>query len=75
MIHPKVLSTTQRRGRTRNLAGALFAAEALLWTQAIYQVGVGLSAVLVNTQVVMVPLLAVVIDREPLSRRFLVILR
>jgi drug/metabolite transporter (DMT)-like permease len=55
-------------------AGALFAADALLWTQAIYEVGVGMSAVLVNTQVVMVPLLAVVIDRETLSRRFLVIL-
>ncbi len=33
----------------------------------------GLSAVLVNTQVVMVPLLAVVLDRETLSRRFLLI--
>lgn len=56
------------------MAGVLFAADALLWTQAIYEIGVGLSAVLVNTQVVMVPLLAVLIDREPLSRRFLVIL-
>lgn len=56
------------------LAGILFAADALLWTQAIYEIGIGLSAVLVNTQVVVVPLLAVVIDREPLSRRFLVIL-
>ncbi|WP_307870492.1 DMT family transporter [Saccharopolyspora endophytica] len=55
-------------------AGALFAADALLWTQAIHEVGVGLSVVLVNTQVVMVPLLAVAIDRETLSRRFLVIL-
>lgn len=33
----------------------------------------GLSAVLVNTPVVMVPLLAVVLDRETLSRRFLLI--
>jgi len=56
------------------IAGVLFAADALLWTQAIYEVGVGLSTVLVNTQVVLVPLLAVVIDREPLSRRFLVTL-
>ncbi|WP_035770224.1 DMT family transporter [Arthrobacter castelli] len=55
-------------------AGVLFAADALLWTQAIYEVGVGLTAVLVNTQVVMVPLLAVVIDREPVCRRFLMIL-
>lgn len=55
-------------------AGVLFAADALLWTQAIYEVGVGLSAVLVNTQVVMVPLLARLIDRESLSVRFFVLL-
>ena len=55
-------------------AGVLFAADALLWTQAIYEVGVGLSAVLVNTQVVMVPLLARLIDRESLSTRFLALL-
>lgn len=55
-------------------AGVLFAADALLWTQAIYEVGVGLSAVLVNTQVVMVPLLAWLIDRESLSMRFFVLL-
>lgn len=56
-------------------AGVLFAADALFWTQAIYEVGVGLSAVLVNTQVVMVPLLARLIDREPLSTRFVTLLR
>jgi drug/metabolite transporter (DMT)-like permease len=55
-------------------AGVLFAADALLWTQAIYEVGVGLSAVLVNTQVVMVPLLARFIDRESLSMRFFALL-
>ncbi len=66
------LSSSQRAWAA--IAGVLFAADALLWTQAIYEVGVGLSAVLVNTQVVMVPLLAVIIDREPLSRRFVVVL-
>lgn len=55
-------------------AGVLFAADAMLWTQAIFEVGVGLSAVLVNTQVVMVPLLARVIDRELLSARFITLL-
>lgn len=55
-------------------AGVLFAADALFWTQAIYEVGVGLSAVLVNIQVVMVPLLARLIDREPLSARFVAVL-
>lgn len=55
-------------------AGVLFAADALLWTQAIYEVGVGLSVVLVNTQVVMVPLFARFIDRESLSTRFVALL-
>src|SRR4051812_1049142 len=56
------------------LAGGFFAADALWWTQAIGEVGAGLSTVLVNAQVVLVPLLALVIDREPLSRRFLLTL-
>ncbi|OBC03491.1 multidrug DMT transporter permease [Mycobacterium sp. 852013-50091_SCH5140682] len=65
--------TTRQHGWAA-AAGVLFAADALLWTQAIYEVGVGLSAVLVNTQVVMVPLLARLIDREPLSARFVALL-
>lgn len=52
-------------------AGVLFAGDMLLWTQAIYDVGAGVSTVLVNVQVVFVPLLALAIDREPISRRFL----
>jgi drug/metabolite transporter (DMT)-like permease len=56
------------------LAGGFFAADALWWTQAIGEVGAGLSTVLVNAQVVLVPLLALAIDREPLSRRFLLTL-
>jgi drug/metabolite transporter (DMT)-like permease len=54
--------------------GALFAADMLLWTQAIPEVGAGLSTVLVNTQVAVVPLLAWLVDREPVSRRFLLAL-
>ncbi|WP_095533433.1 DMT family transporter [Mycobacterium aquaticum] len=65
---------TARQHAWAAAAGVLFAADALLWTQAIYEVGVGLSAVLVNTQVVMVPLLARLIDREPLSTRFVALL-
>ncbi|HEV2778863.1 MAG TPA: DMT family transporter [Actinophytocola sp.] len=53
------------------LAGALFAGDMLLWTQAIAEVGAGLSTVLVNLQVVFVPLLAFAVDREPITRRFL----
>lgn len=53
------------------VAGAFFAGDMLLWTQAIAEVGAGLSTVLVNVQVVLVPLLAWVVDREPVTRRYL----
>lgn len=55
-------------------AGVLFAGDMLLWTQAIFEVGAGLSTVLVNAQVVIVPLLARVIDGERLHRRYLLCL-
>ena len=55
-------------------AGVLFAGDALWWTQAIGEVGAGLSTVVVNAQVVLVPLLALVIDREPVTRLFLALL-
>ncbi len=51
-------------------AGVLFAGDMLLWTQAIFDVGAGISTVLVNVQVVFVPLLALAIDREPIRRPF-----
>jgi drug/metabolite transporter (DMT)-like permease len=50
-------------------AGALLAADVLLWAEGIPEIGAGLSTVLVNLQVVLVPLLALAIDREPVSRR------
>ncbi len=56
------------------VAGALFAGDALLWTQAIFEVGAGLSTVLVNAQVVIVPLLALLVDRERVGRTFLAIM-
>src|SRR4051794_41704342 len=43
----------------------------LLWAKAIIEVGAGLSTVLVNVQVVLVPLLAWAVDREQVPRRFL----
>ena len=55
-------------------AGALFAGDMLLWTQAIFEVGAGLSTVLVNAQVVIVPLLALLIDGERLRVRYLICL-
>lgn len=54
--------------------GLLFAGDMLWWTQAIFEIGAGLSTVLVNTQVVIVPLLAWLIDRETVRRRFLLAL-
>jgi drug/metabolite transporter (DMT)-like permease len=53
------------------LAGAFFAGDMLLWTQAIFEVGAGLSTVLVNVQVVLVPLLAWIADREGVTARYL----
>ncbi|MGI5157626.1 DMT family transporter [Microbispora sp. CA-102843] len=61
-----------RRRLVTLAAGALFAGDMLLWTAAIDEVGAGLSTVLVNVQVVMVPLLALLVDREPPPRRFVV---
>jgi drug/metabolite transporter (DMT)-like permease len=65
---------SRRRRAIAALAGVLFAGDALLWTQAIYEVGAGLSTVLVNAQVVIVPLLARVVDRERIGRPFVVVL-
>jgi drug/metabolite transporter (DMT)-like permease len=53
------------------VAGALFAGDALLWTASIYELGAGLSSVVVNAQVLIFPLLALLLDREPLNRRYL----
>ncbi|HEY3470109.1 MAG TPA: DMT family transporter [Amycolatopsis sp.] len=81
MLVPLVIFEWRREGTPTNrqrgyalAAGTLFAGDALWWTQAIGEVGAGLSTVLVNAQVVIVPLLALVVDREPVSRRFLAIL-
>ena len=73
------LAMLERGGRRQSaggqvmtvLAGLLFAGDMLLWTAAIGEVGAGLSTVLVNVQVVIVPLLAWAVDREPVTRRFL----
>src|SRR4051794_33061377 len=53
--------TTRRQFLYAVVAGGFFAADALWWTQAIDEVGAGLSTVLVNAQVVLVPLLALAI--------------
>src|SRR6266545_918169 len=62
---------TRRYGRPRQravwlawLAGAFFAADLVLWHNAIEQVGAGLATVLGNTQVVLVGVLAWALLRE-----------
>jgi drug/metabolite transporter (DMT)-like permease len=81
LLLPLVLRKRRREGPPSRLqvgyavaAGVLFAGDALWWTQAIGEVGAGLSTVLVNAQVVLVPLLALAIDREPVTRLFLALL-
>jgi len=81
MLVPLTIFEWRREGTPTNrqrlyalAAGLLFAGDALWWTQAIGEVGAGLSTVLVNAQVVIMPLLALAVDREPVSRRFLAIL-
>ena len=64
----------RRRCWTAVAAGVLFAGDALWWTQAIFEVGAGLSTVLVNAQIALVPLLAWFVDSEALSRRFVALL-
>jgi len=53
------------------VCGVLFCGDMLLWTQSISEVGAGLSTVLVNAQVAIVPLLAWLFDRERVPQRFL----
>lgn len=53
------------------IAGIALGIDYAAWTAAIYQVGAGISTVLINVQVIVLPLLALVVDREPIARRFL----
>lgn len=54
-----------RRGRCRTRQD--YAA----WTTSIYDVGAGISTVLINVQVIVLPALALIVDREAISVRFL----
>lgn len=56
------------------VAGIALGADYAAWTAAIYHVGAGISTVLVNIQVVVLPTLAYLIDREKVPTRFLLVL-
>ncbi|MBB5939140.1 DMT family transporter [Streptomyces zagrosensis] len=51
-------------------AGLLLGADLVLWGASIPELGAGIATVIVNVQVVIVPLLALLLFRERLSRRF-----
>lgn len=56
------------------VAGAALGLDYSAWTASIYHVGAGISTVLINVQVVVLPLLGLLVDRERLAPRFLVAL-
>ncbi|WP_305093589.1 DMT family transporter [Prescottella sp. R16] len=61
-----------RQDLTRYLvAGALLGVDFALWSQSIMLIGAGISTVLVNIQVVVVPLLAFLVFGTRIPRRFL----
>jgi drug/metabolite transporter (DMT)-like permease len=67
-------SRAWRERRAGLIAGVFFAADLLLWHHSIADVGAGLSTVLANVQVVLVPLLAWAILSEPPGRPVLIAL-
>ncbi|MCD0443650.1 DMT family transporter [Glycomyces sp. A-F 0318] len=78
ILVPLALRERARRGPLSGagIAWALVAGTALgidyaAWAASIYQVGAGISTVLVNVQVIVLPLLAFLIDGERISAHFL----
>lgn len=63
-----------RQRRTAIGAGVFFAADLILWTHSIENVGAGLSTVLANVQVVLVPLIAWMVLSEQPGRALLMAL-
>ncbi|MGZ8176613.1 DMT family transporter [Williamsia sp. SKLECPSW1] len=63
-------SLTRRGWLWAGGAGVALGVDYSAWTASIYDVGAGISTVLINVQVIVLPLLALVIDRETVPRRF-----
>jgi drug/metabolite transporter (DMT)-like permease len=51
-------------------AGVALGADYVMWTRSIFDVGAGVSTVLINVQVFVLPLLGFLVDNERPSRRF-----
>lgn len=78
---PLALAEAKRRGllgRSGILwsvaAGVALGVDYSAWTASIYSVGAGVSTVLINVQVIVLPLLAFLVDRERMERGFLIAL-
>ncbi|MQA01440.1 MAG: EamA family transporter [Streptosporangiales bacterium] len=62
-----------RRQGVELVAGVLLGVDMVLWGLAIGRLGAGIATVVVNIQVVIVPLLALLVYRERVPRRFVLI--
>ncbi|WP_308820084.1 DMT family transporter [Pseudonocardia alni] len=80
LIPLAILEHTRRGGSSWRgawwaiVAGVALGIDYAAWTAAIYHVGAGISTVLINVQVIVLPLLALLVDRERIATRFLVVL-
>lgn len=79
LLAPWVLSECRAAGRPSLgttafslLAGVLLGVDLMLYTESITMVGGGVASLLLSTQVIAFPLLALVLDRQPVSSRFVV---
>jgi len=75
---PLMVYETRRHGpmpwrlhRDAALAGLFLGTDYVMWTISIGDVGPGIATVLINVQVIVFPLLALVLDKTPIPRRFL----
>ena len=78
---PLALAERQRHGSLHGsgvgwplAAGIALGIDYSAWTASIYLVGAGVSTVLINVQVIVLPVLALLIDRDRMHRRFLIAL-
>lgn len=76
---PLVVWERRRHGRLSRraavwsvAAGVALGMDYAAWTASIYDVGAGISTVLINVQVIVLPALAFIVDREAIPQRFLV---
>lgn len=51
-------------------AGTALGVDYILWTASIFEVGAGIATVLINVQVLVLPLLGLLVEKEPIGRRF-----